>query len=258
MAYFGSPVMIELKSPDEIERMREAGQIVAGLLAYLGSMAHAGIKTKELDEAAQRYLEQRHTKSAFLGYRGFPASICVSVNEEVVHGIPGERKLREGDVVSFDAGAVVDGLYADAATTVAIGRPPADGRRLMETTRRALDEGIAKAVAGNRLSDISHAVQQTVEQAGFGIVRDFVGHGIGRSLHEDPPIPNFGPPNIGPRLKVGMALAIEPMVTMGSYAVDVLADGWTAVTKDRSLAAHFEHTIAITERGTQVLTALAP
>ena len=234
--------------------MRQAGRVVAELLGYLSGIVRPGIKTKALDDEALAYLRREGAKPAFLGYRGFPASICVSINEEVVHGIPGERKLREGDLVSLDAGAVVDGLYADAATTLAVGSVSSQARRLMETTRQALEEGIARAVVGSRLSDISHAVQQRVEQDGFGVVRDFVGHGIGHALHEDPPIPNFGSPHTGPRLKAGMVLAIEPMVTAGGYEVTVLRDGWTAVTKDRSLAAHFEHTVAITEQGTTVLT----
>ena len=236
--------------------MRRAGQVVAGMLEYLSKMARPGLKTKELEAEASQFLREHGATPAFLGYRGFPATICVSVNEEVVHGIPGERKLQAGDAVSIDAGAVVEGFYADAATTVTIGTAAPNVRRLIETTTRALTEGIAQAVEGGRLSDISHAVQQVVEREGFGVVRDFVGHGIGRALHEEPQIPNFGPPNVGPRLKAGMVLAIEPMVTMGHYAVEVLRDGWTAVTKDRSWAAHAEHTIAITERGADVLTKL--
>jgi methionyl aminopeptidase len=221
----------------------------------LSSIVKPGTKTKELDDAAKTYLRREGAQSAFLGYRGFPAAICVSINEEVVHGIPGERRIREGDLVSLDVGAVVEGWYADAATTLIVGPVSQVARRLTETTRRALDDGINQAVVGNRLSDISHAVQETVEQDGFSVVREFVGHGIGRALHEEPPIPNFGPPNVGPRLKAGMVLAIEPMVTSGGYEVDILTDGWTAVTKDRSLAAHFEHTVAITERGSEILTA---
>ena len=246
--------MIELKSPGEIERMRQAGRVVAGLLRRLESVARAGIKTKLFDEASRAFLKQQGAQPAFLGYRGFPASVCVSVNEEVVHGIPGERRLQEGDLVSLDAGAIIDGWYADAATTVTIGSSTPLSRRLMETTRAALQAGIQQAVVGRRLSDISHAVQQIIEREGFGIVRDFVGHGIGRALHEDPPIPNFGSPNAGPRLQVGMALAIEPMVTAGGYAIEVLRDGWTAVTKDHSLAAHFEHTIVVTSDGPEILT----
>ena len=246
--------MIELKSAREIEVMRQAGSVVAALLGHLARKVQPGIKTRDLDEAAKAFLRERGVPSAFLGYRGYPASICVSVNEEVVHGIPGEREIHDGDLVSIDAGAIVEGYYGDAAMTVAVGKVPAEARRLMETTRRALEAGIAVATVGHRLSDISHAVQQVVEAEGFNVVRDFVGHGIGQTMHEDPPIPNFGPPNVGPRLKPGMVLAIEPMVTQGSADVEILGDGWTAVTKDRLLAAHFEHTVAVTENGAHVLT----
>lgn len=246
--------MIELKTASEIERMRAAGRVVAGLLKHLAGIVRPGIKTKALDEEARAYLQQHGAAPAFLGYRGFPATICVSVNEEVVHGIPGERKIHPGDLVSIDAGAVVEGLYADAAITVAVESAAPDSQRLVTTTREALEDGIAQVVVGNRISDVSYAVQQRVEREGFGVVRDFVGHGVGRALHEDPPIPNFGPPHMGPRLKVGMVLAIEPMVTLGTYEVEILSDGWTAVTKDRSLAAHFEHTVALTDHGAEVLT----
>ena len=234
--------------------MRQAGQVVAGMLQELSTMIRPGMKTKEIDAASARYLREHQATAAFLGYRGFPATICVSINEEVVHGIPGERTLHHGDLVSLDAGAIVDGFYADAAITLALGETNGKAQRLMEVTRQALEEGIRQAVEGRRLSDISHAVQTVVEREGFGVVRDFVGHGIGRALHEDPPIPNFGPPNSGPRLKAGMVLAIEPMVTMGHPAVEVLGDGWTAVTRDRSWAAHFEHTVAVTNHGPDVLT----
>jgi len=246
--------MIELKREDEIEVMRRAGRVVASLLDHLERLVRPGLKTKMLDDATRSFLSEQGAKPAFLGYRGFPASVCVSVNEEVVHGIPGERRIREGDLVSLDAGAVVEGFYADAARTVVVGTVPARANRLVETTRQALDEAISQVTVGNRLSDVSHAVQRRVEEDGFGIVRDFVGHGIGRALHEDPPIPNFGPPHIGPRLRSGMVLAIEPMVTLGGYEVEILGDGWTVVTKDRSLAAHFEHTVALTEQGAEVLT----
>ena len=246
--------MIELKTPGEIDTMRRAGRIVAGLLRHVSAAVKPGVRTRELDEASADYLRRAGATPAFLNYRGYPATLCVSVNEEVVHGIPGDRKLREGDLVSLDAGAVVDGLFADAAVTVPVGGVNAQAKRLSDTTKQALDEGIAAAAAGRRLSDISHAVQQVVERAGFNVVRDFVGHGIGRALHEEPAVPNFGPPNVGPRLKPGMVLAIEPMVTMGGYEVRVLDDGWTVVTTDRSLAAHFEHTVAITEHGPEVLT----
>ena len=246
--------MIELKTAEEIERMRKAGRVVGRLLAFLAERVGPGMKTKELDEAAARFLRSSGAEPAFLGYRGFPATVCVSVNEEVVHGIPGERRIQEGDVVSIDAGAKIDGFYADAAITVGVGSLTSDAKRLIEVTKRSLDRAIASTTPRNRLSDISCAVQETVEGAGFSVVRDFVGHGIGRAMHEDPPIPNYGPPHRGPRLQSGMVLAIEPMVTMGGWVVEVLADGWTAVTKDRSWAAHFEHTIAITNDGPEILT----
>lgn len=246
--------MIELKTANEIARMRQAGRVVAGLLAHLSRLVVPGIKTKTLDDESRAFLQRAGAAPAFLGYRGFPASICVSVNEEVVHGIPGERTISEGDVVSLDAGAVLDGLYADAAITVIVGTVPPRTRRLVEATREALEAGIAQVVVGNRLHDISHAVQRRIDQDGFGIVREFVGHGIGHALHEEPAIPNFGTPHTGPRLKEGMVLAIEPMVTLGQADVEILKDGWTAVTRDRSLAAHFEHTVAVTANGASVLT----
>jgi methionyl aminopeptidase len=246
--------MIELKSAQELEWMRAAGRVVAGLLAMLTGMVRPGLKTKALDAAARDFLREAGAEPAFLGYRGYPASICVSVNEEVVHGIPGDRRIQTGDVVSLDVGAVVSGYYGDAAVSVIVGDAPARVRQLVDTTRRALAQGIAQARLGQRLSDISHAVQRAAESEGFSVVRDFVGHGIGKAMHEDPPIPNFGAPHRGPRLAAGMVLAIEPMVTMGGPEVRVLEDGWTAVTKDRSWAAHFEHTVAITEHGTEVLT----
>jgi methionyl aminopeptidase len=248
--------MIELKTARELALMRRAGAVVAGLLEALVASLQPGMRTRELDELARAHLRREGAAPAFLGYRGFPASICVSVNDEVVHGIPGERRLREGDLVSLDAGAVVDGYYADAALTVGVGTVSETARRLMAVTREALEAGIAQARAGQRLSDISHAVQQRVERERFGVVREFVGHGIGRAMHEEPPIPNFGAPNAGPRLQEGMVLAIEPMVTAGGYAVSVLQDGWTAVTQDGSLAAHFEHTVAVTAGEPEILTAL--
>ena len=248
--------MIELKSPEEIAVMREVGAIVGNLLAHLAARVAPGITTKALDREAATFIRDHGAQPAFLGYRGFPATICVSVNDEVVHGIPGSRVIKPGDVVSIDAGAVLRGYYGDAAMTVAVEPVPAGARQLIDVTRQSLEEAIALATPEHRLSDLSHAVQQTVERAGLGVVRDFVGHGIGRAMHEDPAIPNYGAPGRGPRLKPGMVLAIEPMVTMGSWEVDVLPDGWTAVTKDHSLAAHFEHTIAITEQGTDVLTRL--
>ena len=246
--------MIELKTPEEIAVMRRAGQVVAGMLERLTTLVRPGLKTKALDDAARTYLREAKAKPAFLGYRGYPACVCVSVNEEVVHGIPGEREIRSGDVVSIDAGAVVDGFFGDAATTVIVGDVDEHLRQLVRVTEESLAAGIAKAQPGNRLSDISYAVQRVIDAASFGIVRDFVGHGIGRAMHEDPAVPNYGAPNLGPRLRAGMVIAIEPMVTLGDYAVEVLSDGWTAVTRDRSMAAHFEHTVAILESGPEILT----
>jgi methionyl aminopeptidase len=193
---------------------------------------------------------------AFKGYRGYPASVCISVNEEVVHGIPGPRSLKDGDLVSLDFGVRYDGYYGDAALTLAVGQVAPTARKLLETTRESLDAAIARVQVGARLSDISHAVQTVVESQGFAVIREFVGHGIGRSLHEDPQIPNFGPPGRGPVLQAGMTLAIEPMTSSGSWKVRVLADGWTAVTQDGSLAAHFEHTVALTDKGVVVLSRL--
>jgi methionyl aminopeptidase len=248
--------MIEIKTPSEIERMRQAGKIVAGLLQYLAALIRPGVKAKELDKEAHSYLKTAGAKPAFLGYRGFPATICVSINDEVVHGIPGEQVFMDGDLVSIDAGGIIEGMYADSARTFAVGDVSKQAEELMAVTQQALDCGIEQAVIGNRLSDISHAVQKHIEAHNCGIVKDFVGHGIGRALHEDPAIPNFGPPHTGPRLRAGMVFAIEPMVTLGDAAVRVMNDGWTVKTNDRSLAAHFEDTVAITEQGPDILTRL--
>jgi methionyl aminopeptidase len=244
-----------LKSDKEIEVMATASRIVAQTLKELRSMAQPGVTTMELDEAAELTIRRLGGVPAFKGYRNFPRTLCVSVNEEVVHGIPSRRRLQEGDIVGLDLGAIVEGYYGDAAVTVAVGAVPAPAHRLMQVTQQALYDGIAQARVGNRLSDISHAVQRRAEAAGFSVVTDFVGHGIGRQLHEEPQIPNFGPPGQGPRLRAGMVLAIEPMVNAGGSAVKVLADRWTVVTQDGSLSAHFEHTIAISEGGPRVLTA---
>jgi methionyl aminopeptidase len=229
--------MIVLKSPREIELMRRAGRVLADVMDHLESTVRAGMSTLEIDEEVEAFLSRRGARSAFKGYRGFPATVCVSINEEVVHGIPSpHRRLKEGDIVGLDLGCVVDGYYADCAFTLAIGEVPAPVRR------------------GRRLGDVSHAVQRHVEAHGFSVVRAFVGHGIGRALHEEPQVPNFGEPGRGPLLRPGMVLAIEPMVTMGGWEVQILEDGWTAVTRDGSLAAHFEHTVAVTEAGPDVLT----
>src|SRR5881392_3024277 len=247
--------MIVLKSEREIALMREAGHILADVMERLRTAVRPGMSTLEIDEEVEAFIEHRGAKPAFKGYRGFPATVCVSINEEVVHGIPSaHRRIAEGDIVGLDLGCIVDGYYADCAFTLAIGDVPPKVQQLLDVTRESLDQAIQECRPGRRLSDVSHAVQVHVERHGFSVVRAFVGHGIGRALHEDPQVPNFGDPGRGPQLRPGMVLAIEPMVTMGSWEVRILDDGWTAVTRDGSLAAHFEHTIAITDDGPEVLT----
>lgn len=246
--------MIVLKSPEELSRMRLACKAAAEILAEVASMVVPGRRTRELDEAAGELMWKRGGKSAFLGYRGYKGQICVSVNEEVVHGLPGERRVQYGDIVSLDIGIVLDGFVGDNATTVAVGMIDWKVQQLMDVTERSLAAGIAAARAGNRVGDISHAVQRMVEAAGFNVVREFVGHGVGRALHEDPQVPNFGMPGKGPKLKPGMTLAIEPMTTMGRPEVEMLRDGWTVVTQDRKPSAHFEHTVAVTEGEPEILT----
>jgi methionyl aminopeptidase len=248
--------MILLKSLQEIAKMEVANRIVAEILEGVKEKVQPGIETRELDELAEEMCRQRRVKPAFKGYRGYPRSICVSVNEEVVHGIPGPRRLKAGDVVSLDFGVKYEGYYGDAAITVGVGDVGQKARALIAATEESLYAGIAQVKVGKRLSDISHAVQTVVEGAGFGVIREFVGHGIGRSLHEDPQIPNFGPPDRGPTLQVGMTFAIEPMTSMGSWQVRILQDGWTAVTQDGSCAAHFEHSVAVTENGVLILSRL--
>lgn len=243
-----------LKSPAEIEVMREAGRITASVLRVVGEAVAPGRTTRELDEIAAEHIRKEGAKPAFLGYRGFPATLCVSVNDEVVHGIPGKRRLREGDIVSVDCGVIVDGYYGDAAMTFPVGHVSEEARRLMDVTREALEAAIARCRPGMRLGDVGNAVQTVVERAGFSVVREYVGHGIGRSMHEEPQVPNFGRAGTGMTLKPGTVLAIEPMVNAGGYAVRSLDDGWTVVTADGSLSAHFEHTVAITEDGPSVLT----
>ena len=246
--------MIHLKSLREIARMEVANRIVAEILEGVKERVQTGVETRELDELAEELCRQHKVEPAFKGYRGYPRSICVSINEEIVHGIPGPRKIAAGDLVSLDFGVKYDGYYGDAAITVAVGEVSPQARALLEVTEKSLYAGIAQAKVGNHVTDISHAVQTVVEAAGFGVIREFVGHGIGRSLHEDPQIPNYGLPGRGPRLQVGMTLAIEPMTAAGSWQVRILADGWTAVTRDGSLAAHFEHSVALTENGTVILS----
>lgn len=249
--------MIMLKSPRELAHMRAAGRILAEVKDRLRAMVRAGLSTKEIDVDVEGFIVSRGATPAFKGYRGFPATACISINEEVVHGIPSpKRKLRDGDIVGLDLGCIVEGYYADCAITLPVGAVAARVQELLDVTRESLDKAIVQCRAGNRLGDISHAVQAHCESHGFGVVRAFVGHGIGRNLHEEPQIPNFGDPGRGQMIKAGMVLAIEPMVTMGSYEVRILEDRWTAVTVDGSWAAHFEDTIAITESGPEVLTRL--
>lgn len=237
--------------------MRAGGHILAEVMERLRAFVKPGVTTSEIDGEVESFLESRGAKPAFKGYRGFPATVCTSINEEIVHGIPSpHRRLKEGDIVSLDLGCIVDGYYADCALTLAAGEIPLGVQRLLDVTRESLDRAVAQCRPGRRLGDVSHAVQEHVERHGLGVVRAFVGHGIGRELHEDPQIPNFGEPGRGPVLKPGMALAIEPMVTMGSWEVRILPDRWTAVTEDGSWAAHFEHTVAISENGPVVLTRL--
>jgi methionyl aminopeptidase len=236
--------------------MRAAGQILAEAFRMCRDLVKPGVSTFEIDREVEALIRGRKAKPAFKGYRGYPATICASINEEVVHGIPAaKRRLREGDIIGLDLGAIVEGYYADAAVTLPVGEITDETRRLLDVTRESLDHAIAQCQPGNRVGDVAAAVQRHVEGAGFGIVRAFVGHGIGRALHEDPQVPNFGEPGRGPLLRPGMVLALEPMVTMGHWEVRVLADQWTAVTVDGSLAAHFEHTVAVSEKGPDVLTA---
>ncbi|HEX6727851.1 MAG TPA: type I methionyl aminopeptidase [Nitrospira sp.] len=241
--------MIILKTPAEIAVMAEASRVVAEALAIVRKAVRPGISTEELDRIAEEAIRARGAAPAFKGYRSYPKSLCASVNEQVVHGIPSKRKLKEGDIIGLDLGAIVGGFYGDSAVTVAVGRVPEETAKLVQVTEAALYLGIKQAVVGNRLTDISNAVQQHVESAGFSVVTEFVGHGIGRQLHEEPQVPNYGKPGQGPRLQPGMVLAIEPMVNMGRSAVRVLEDRWTAVTVDGSLSAHFEHTIAVQPSG---------
>jgi methionyl aminopeptidase len=247
--------VIVRKSTEELARMRRAGQVVVAAKRLCRDLVAPGISTLELDLEVEALIRRLGAEPAFKGYRGFPATICISINEEVVHGIPAaHRRIKEGDIVGIDLGAIVDGYYGDAAFTLAVGEIPPKVERLIDVTREALELAIVASRPGKRLGDISSTVQRHVESAGFGVVRSFVGHGIGRQLHEDPQVPNFGEPGKGPVLRPGMVLAIEPMVTMGHWEVRVLEDRWTAVTADGSLAAHFEETVAITEHGPDVLT----
>lgn len=247
-----------VKSPDEIKIMREANQIVAEVLVMLQKIVEPGVTTYELDYQAEELCRKRNAVPAFKGYRGFPGSLCVSVNEEVVHGIPSrKRKLKKGDIISVDFGTLFNGYYGDSAITIAVGKIDSTKSKLLQVTQESLDRAIEKVVVGNRVSDISAAVEQYVESKGFSVVRQFVGHGIGASLHEGPEIPNFVQDEASPRLIEGMVLAIEPMVNAGTHKVKVLRDGWTVVTGDRKPSAHFEHSVAVTADGPQVLSSRA-
>lgn len=246
--------MIILKSENEIKAMRHAGTILARVLKAVTEAVRPGITTLELDEIAAEVIRKAGCKPSFLGYDGFPATLCISVNEEVVHGFPSTRKLQEGDIVSIDGGVIYEGMHSDSAITLPVGEISAEKARLLQVTKESLYLGIAQAQEGNRLSDISHAVQVHAEAAGYSVVRDLVGHGVGCNLHEDPEIPNYGSPHRGPRLKSGMTLAIEPMINMGRYEVEVEENQWTIVTQDRQPSAHFEHSILITPAGPFILS----
>lgn len=246
--------MIILKSGKEIGYMREAGKIVAYTHEAVKDIIKPGITTKELDEIAEATINKYGALPAFKGYHGFPASICTSINEQVVHGIPGLKTLQDGDIISVDIGAVYNGYYGDAAKTHAVGNVSEEALKLMKVTRQCFYEGLKFCREGNRLSDISYAIQSYVEANGFSVVRDYVGHGIGQNMHEEPQIPNFGNPGKGPRLAMGMVLAIEPMVNAGTYKVETLLDNWTVVTVDRKISAHYEHTVAITRDEPIILT----
>ena len=248
--------MVILKQPDEIAKARASNQIVAEVLSVLREKVKPGVTTRELDKIAEGVTEKRGAKPAFKGYRGYPYSLCTSVNEEVVHGMPSNRVLVEGDIIGLDYGVCYQGLYGDSAITLPVGRASEQAARLMRVTEQSLYAAIDQACDGNRLGDISAAVQETVEASGYSVVRDFVGHGIGKNMHEDPQIPNFGKKGRGIELKKGMILAIEPMVNAGKYKVKILPDGWTVVTADGSLSAHFEHSVAITDSGPEILSKL--
>jgi methionyl aminopeptidase len=248
--------MVLLKQPDEIAKARASNRIVAEVLSVLREKVKPGVTTRELDKIAESVTEKRGAKPAFKGYRGYPYSLCTSVNEEVVHGMPSNRVLVDGDIIGIDFGVCYQGLYGDSAITLPVGHATEQAIRLMQVTEQSLYAAIHQACDGNRLGDISAAVQETVESVGYSVVRDFVGHGIGKSLHEDPQIPNFGKKGRGIELKKGMILAIEPMVNAGKYKVKVLSDGWTVITADGSLSAHFEHSVAITDNGPEILSQL--
>ncbi|WP_055668510.1 type I methionyl aminopeptidase [Desnuesiella massiliensis] len=246
--------MIIIKNSQEIEYMRQAGKVVGETLLRLEELIKPGITTAEIDKVAEEFITKQGAKPSFKGYGGFPASLCISVNEEVVHGIPGNRVLQEGDIVSVDCGAILNGYQGDAARTFPVGKISDEAMKLINVTRESFFKGIERALVGNRLTDISHAIQQYVEAEGFSVVRDYVGHGIGKDLHEDPEVPNFGRPGRGPKLVSGMVLAIEPMVNIGGFHVKTQSNQWTVVTIDGSLSAHYENTVAILPEGPEILT----
>ena len=246
--------MISLKSKEEIEIMRRAGAIVGGALDLAGREVKPGMTTKRLDSLIEEYIRDQGAEPAFKGYHGFPASACISIDDEVVHGIPGKRSIKEGELVSVDVGSIFEGFYGDSARTFAVGEVGPERRKLMDVTLEALMSAIDKARKGNKLGEVSATVQMIAEGQGYGVVRQLVGHGIGRKMHEEPQVPNFGSPSEGPTLEVGMVMAIEPMINMGTYDVRTMPDGWTVVTADGQPSAHFEHTVAITDNGPDILT----
>jgi len=239
---------------EEISTIRKSNQIVAKILAELERMITPGVQTKELDEYAELRVKEMNAIPAFKGYRGYPASLCTSINEEIVHGIPSSRRLRDGDIISLDFGVLYEGYYGDAAVTYPVGEITPKVKKLIKAAEETFYKGMEQMKPGKRISDISFAIQSHVESQGFSVIRAFVGHGIGLSLHEEPQVPNFGPPGRGPKLKSGMVLAIEPMIAMGDWNVEILDDNWTAITRDRSLSAHYEHTVAITQKGPEILS----
>ncbi|MDQ3658652.1 MAG: type I methionyl aminopeptidase [Rubrobacteraceae bacterium] len=247
--------MIVRKSPDELEAMEEGGRITSACLKMLSENVRVGITTRELDRLAEEFIQDHDGKPEFKGYQGFPASICASPNTMIVHGIPGSYRLKDGDIISLDVGVRYRGFVTDAATTVAVGEVPEDTTDLLDVTRKCLAEAAEQVRAGNRLGDIGHAIQSVAEAQGYGVIRDLVSHGVGRSMHEDPQIPNFGRPGTGPFLLPGMVFAIEPMITLGGYEIEMSSwDGWSIFTADGSLSAHYEHTVAVTENGPRILT----
>lgn len=245
---------ITIKSPQELDAMRRAGAVVGSVISLLKRSVEPGMTTRDLDRIAFKEITRQGAKPTFKGYRGFPASICTSINEQIVHGIPGKRVLKEGDIIKLDVGATLDGLIGDAAVSLAVGEVDQEALALMEATRQSLEEGIKASQPGNRIGDIGAAVQQFGEARGYGVVREFVGHGVGRFLHEDPQVPNYGQAGLGPLLRPGMCIAIEPMLNLGDWRTRILDDQWTVVTADGKLSSHFEHTIAITENGPEILT----